>query len=230
MLCMPQLQAFAQDLWTVTAPLSMMGLRLGTRMTVVRLEGGGVLLHSPVAIDDALAREIDAMGQVKHILAPNLFHHLHAGTASARWPEAKLYAPEGLEKKRPELRIDAKLSDEADLPFAGDLEPLTIRGSALGETVFLHKRTGTVVSADLTENFHNVDHLPTRLFLKLGGVYGKPGWNRLLRFMYRDKRAARDSIDRLLRWDFDRAVIAHGELLESGAKATVAGTFDFLRA
>ncbi|UQA55805.1 DUF4336 domain-containing protein [Polyangium aurulentum] len=227
---MPQLQSFAQDLWTVTAPLSMIGLRLGTRMTVVRLEGGGVLLHSPVSVDDALAKEIEAIGPVKHIIAPNLFHHLHAGTARERWQEAKLYAPAGLEKKRPELRIDARLSDEADLPFAGELEPLTIRGSDLRETVFLHKRTGTVVSADLVENFHHVDHVPTRLFLKLGGVYGKPGWNRLLRFIYRDKRAARDSIDRLLRWDFDRAVIAHGEPLESGAKAIVGGSFDFLRA
>jgi hypothetical protein len=226
---MPQLQSFAQDLWVVPAPLTMMGLRLGTRMTVVRLEGGGVLLHSPVAVDAGLAKEIDAIGPVKHVIAPNLFHHLYAGDAIARWPEAKLYAPEGLEKKRPELRIDAKLSDEGALPFAGELEPLTIRGAELNETVLLHKRTGTLVSADLTENFHHVDHLPTRLFLKLGGVYGKPGWNRLLRFIYKDKKAARESIDRILRWDFDRAVIAHGELLESGAKEIVDRTFDFLR-
>jgi hypothetical protein len=176
---MPQLTMFAQDLWTVSAPLTMMGLRLGTRMTVVRLEDGGVLLHSPVAVDDALAKEIEAIGPVKHIVAPNLCHPHHAGDASARFREAKLYAPEGLDKKRPDLRIDVKLSDEADLPFAGELEPLTIRGAELRETVFLHKRTGTVVSADLSENFHHVDHLPTRLFLKLGGVYGKPGWNRL---------------------------------------------------
>lgn len=225
---MARLTPFADDIWIASAPLSMMGLRIGTRMSVVRLQDGSVLIHSPVPLDDALAQEIDALGPVKHVIAPNLFHHLHVGPALSRWPDARSYGPEGLSKKRPELRIDTRFTEDADLPFAGELEPLTVRGCDLRETVLLHRRTGTVVSADLTENFLSHDHLPTRLYLKISGVYGKPGWSKLLRFVYKDRKAARESIDRLLRWEFDRAVIAHGEPLAAGAKAAVEQTFTFL--
>jgi hypothetical protein len=228
MVPMSALTPFADGIWTVSAPQSMMGLHLGSRMTVVRLSGGGLLLHSPVPIDDALARSIDALGPVEHVVAPNLFHHLHAGAALSRWPGARSYAPEGLGKKRPDLRIDARFSEDAPLPFAGELEPLTIRGCQLGETVLFHGRTGTVISSDLSENFKTMDHLPTRLYLKASGVYGKPGWSRLLRFVYDDRKAARESIDRLLRWDFDRAVIAHGEPFTAGAKAAIVQTFEWL--
>jgi len=43
-----------------------------------------------------------------------------------------------------------------------------------------------------------------------------------------DRKAARESIDRLLRWDFDRALIAHGEPFPAGAKAAVARTSEWL--
>jgi hypothetical protein len=226
---MALLEPFAPELWISTAPLSFLGMRIGTRMSVVRLGDGSVLLHSPVPIDDALAREIDAIGPVRHIVAPNLFHHLHVGPALARWPDARSYAPAGLAKKRRDLRIDARFDEDADLPFSGELEPLSIRGCDLAETVLLHKASKTVVSADLSENFKTMDHLPTRLYLKVSGVYGRPGWSRLLRFVYKDHTLARASIDRLLRWDFDRAVIAHGEPFREGAKAAVEQTFTFLK-
>lgn len=225
---MSRLTPFAENIWTVAAPMSLMGLQLGTRMTIVRLEDGGLLLHSPVPIDEALAQEITALGPVAHIVAPNAFHHFHVGPAMARFPEARSYGAPGLTLKRLDLRFGAMFTEETPLPFAKELEPLTIRGSLLGETVLLHRRSGTVVSSDLTENFRTHEHLPTRLYLKASGVYGKPGWSRLMRFLYRDRKAARESIDRLLKWDFDRAVIAHGEPFASGAKAAVEQSFTWL--
>jgi hypothetical protein len=37
----------------------------------------------------------------------------------------------------------------------------------------------------------------------------------------RDKRSARSALDRLLAWDFDRAIIAHGELLDRDPKQPI---------
>jgi len=225
---MSLLTPLAEDIWTVWAPMSLLGLQLGTRMTVVRLHDGGLLLHSPVPIDEALARELTALGPVAHIVAPNAFHHFHVGPAMARFPEARSYGAPGLTLKRLDLRFGAMFTEETPMPFTSELEPLTIRGSLIGETVLYHRRSRTVVSSDLTENFTSHEHVPTRLYLKAGGIYGKPGWSRFLRFVYRDHKATRESIERLLKWDFDRAVIAHGDPFAGGAKAAVEQSFTWL--
>ena len=35
---------------------------------------------------------------------------------------------------------------------------------------------------------------------------------------WKDKAAARDSLDKILHWDFERIVLAHGDLIEKNAK------------
>ena len=219
---------WSDDVWTATAPLVMLGLHLGTRMTVVRLEGDELLLHSPIPLSDDLRREIDALGTVTHIVAPNLFHHLHAGEAARAYPKAMLHGPVGLAKKRPDLRVDAELGAVPHPDWEGALVPLKVEGSMLEETLFIHPASQTVISSDLTENFSGSDHWPTRMYLKMGGVYGKIGWSRFLRFVYRDRAAARRSIDALLEHDFDRAIIAHGDAIPRDAKEAVRETFHFL--
>jgi hypothetical protein len=216
------------DLHTVDAPLSFLGFRLGTRMTVVRLPDETVLVHSPVPVTAELRAAVAAVGEVSHVVAPSLFHHLSAGAWIEACPKATLHAPRSLRKKRPDLRVDADLEDARDATWGGALVPVAIAGTLLEETVLVHPASRSVISADLTENFVSSDHLPTRVYLKLGGVYGRPGWNRFLRFVYKDKRAARASLDRLLEHDFDRLFLAHGDVIGSGAKQALRDTFTFL--
>src|SRR5690349_13492287 len=74
----PALQALAEDLWTSSAPHRWIGLHLGTRMTVIRLSSGRLLLHSPVPITSGLRAEIAALGSVAHIVCPNRYHPTYA--------------------------------------------------------------------------------------------------------------------------------------------------------
>lgn len=222
------LAPWSRDVWTIAAPQTMLGLHLGTRMTVVRLPGGGLLLHSPVPLSSSLRREIDALGEVTHLVAPNLYHHLHVGPWVEAYPNALLHAPRALAKKRADLRVHAELGAAPHPDWQGALVPLAIDGSMLAETVFVHPTSRTLISADLAENFATSDHFATRLYLKVGGVHGKVGWNRLLRFIYRDRAAARRSIDALLEHEFDRMVLAHGSPIEHAAKDAVRSTFAFL--
>ena len=227
-----QMTSVGADLWTVYEPeFRMLGLKLGTRMTIVRLPQGTLLLHSPIAISSALASAIDALGPVGHIVAPNLYHHVYAGEAQKRWPEAKLHGASGLNRKRRDLRVDSVLGKDApSADWQGALTLVTIHGCLLGETVLVHAPSRTVISADLFENFREMDHLPTRLYLKASGVWQKPGWGRFLRVMYRDHRAARRSVDALLEHDFEGAIISHGDPIAQGAKVAVRQTFEFLKA
>jgi hypothetical protein len=229
MVC-PMLNELAEGVWVAWAPQSFYGLKFGARMTVVRLGDGTLFLHSPVAIDDALKSEIDRRGDVAHIVAPNLFHHVHAGTAVARYPGAKLHIARGLAKKRPDLASGSVLSTAQDPSWRGEIEAIPIDGTMLNETVFVHHPTGTLICSDLIENFATSDDWLTRNYLKLSGIYGKPGFSRALRMAFRDKKAARRSIDSILARPFDRISLAHGDTIAQGGKEALRASYDWLRA
>jgi hypothetical protein len=50
---------------------------------------------------------------------------------------------------------------------------------------------------------------------------GNITWSPLLRVVYRDRKAARACIDRLLQWPFQHVVIAHGRPILHDARALV---------
>lgn len=218
---MPALLNLADGLWVAAAPHHFMGLHVGTRMTVVKLHTGGVLLYSPIALDGNLRRELDAIGPVTHIVCPNLFHHMYAGAAKAAYPAATLHGPAPLRKKRPDLALDADLTETPHPDWAGDLEAVTVQGSLMHETVFFHAASRTLITSDLVENFKHAEHLPTRAWLWLGGILGRVSWHRVLRLVYWNRRAARASVERLLALPFERVIIAHGDVIERDAKATL---------
>jgi hypothetical protein len=199
-------------------------------MTVLRLGDGSLLLHSPITLDDSLRSQIDALGPVAHIVAPSLFHHLYAGDAAKAFPEAKVHGAAGLRKKRPDLRLDAVLGEHAEQAWRDDLEVLPIEGTLLEETLFWHRPSGTLLSADLIENFQSADDWWTHFYLKIGGIYGKIGLSRMLRLAFRDRKRARRSIDQVLDWDFDRIVLAHGEPIGSNGVEALREAYTWLRA
>jgi hypothetical protein len=211
----------ADGVWSVAAPHAFLGIRFGTRMNVVRLPDGSLLLHSPIAIDDGLASEIESLGAVAHVVCPNSWHHVYAGPCLQRYPGALLHGPAGLAAKRPDLAIDRFLSDEPTPEWGGAIVPVTIPRTMLHETVLFHRPSGTLLTADLIENFQHADHWPTRAYLRLGGIYRRPGWHRLLRFFYRDRRKARAAVERVLKLPFERILIAHGEPIGGNPKPVV---------
>ena len=225
---MSELVQHAEDVWSVAAAHRFLGLWLGTRMTVVRLPGGALWLHSVVAVDDLLADEIQALGPVRHIVLPNLYHHVYVSDAIGRWPAARVHAPAAMRRKRPELRIDAELSESPDTEWCGEFVPVHIDGSMLDETVFVHRPSRSLVCADLIENFDSSPHLATRLYLKAAGLQDRVAFSRLLRPVYRDWRATRRSLERLLAVDFDRVVLTHGRVLERGGPAAVREAYRWL--
>ena len=78
------------------------------------------------------------------------------------------------------------------------------------------------------ENFDTSPHLLTRLYLRAAGLQGRVGFSRFLRGVYRDRPAARRSLERLLALDFDRIVLAHGRVLEHGGRAAVREAYRWL--
>jgi hypothetical protein len=209
----------AESLWVAERPQSFYGLPVGTRMTVIRLSGGRLLLHSPVSLDPDLRKQLDSIGSVRYAVAPNRVHHLYAGEVAGVYPEARLWVAPGLERKRPDLEYVAILGDEAPEEWREEVEQTFFRGRPFeNEVVFFHRASRTLLLCDLAFNFGEGTATPTRLLMMLIRSYGRFGPSKLDPFLIRDRKLARESLERILAWDFDRVVVAHGDVLESGGR------------
>jgi Domain of unknown function (DUF4336) len=214
------LEEFAPGVFTVTTPLRLGGAAFGTRMTVIRLGTGGLLLIAPCAIDAAFEAEIRELGEVTAVIAPNCFHHLYFLDALERFPAATAFLAEGVDEKLGELPANAKtLVDEPDPIWSADLEQCRIPGSPkVNEVVFYHGASRTLIVTDLFFNFDPAPKGWTGFMLRIFGAHGKLSVSRLMRTMLKDRPAIRAAIERMLAWDFDRMIVTHGQNLKTGAK------------
>lgn len=227
---MPRLNRLADDLWEARDTLRMPGgVVFPLRMTVLRA-GGGLVLWSPIRIDDALAAELDALGPVTHLVGPNQFHHLHLPRARERYPEATLLGAPGLAAKRPDIAFDGELA--AGAPLLPGLDPVAIEGvPKLNEVVLLHRPSRSLVVTDLVFHILEAQGLMSWfVFRVVAGTLGRCGQSRLLRLVTKDRAAHGASIERLLEEDFDRLVMAHGEVVETGGRAALAKATERVRA
>jgi hypothetical protein len=214
----------APEVWSVMHTMRFPGgVRLPSRMTVVRLPGGELLLHSPVPPDDELLAEVAHLGPVAHIVAPSLLHHLFVRAWMDRSPGARLWVAPGLAGKRHDLPAHEPLGEQAPEAWRGVIDQLPIRGQPrMNEVAFLHRPSRTLIVSDLVFNVGRPRTLPTELVLRLMGTHGGLASSRLWRSYTRDRAAVRASIERLLAWDFDRVLMGHGDAFGPGARPAMA--------
>jgi hypothetical protein len=223
------LRPLGRDIWVADRPLKLAVGDIGARMTVIRLADGGLFLHSPVRLDDGTKRALDDLGPVRAIVAPSKVHHLFAGEYARAYPAARLHGAPGLAEKRRELRVDAVLGEGPAPEWRDRIDQRLFRGApVLNEVIFLHAPSRTLVLTDLAFNVPAERTAGARLFYWLTGAAGRFGPHRLVRTMVRDRRAARDSVEQVLAWDFDRVIVSHGDVLESGGRDRLAAAFGFL--
>jgi hypothetical protein len=210
------LRALADDLWVATHKLRFLGTPVVTRMTMIRLSGGGLVVIGAIPRSPALDEEVAALGPVQFVIAPNKFHHLYAGPWATH-PGARLYGPVGLERKRKDLHLDGHLGPAAPDGWAGEIDQEPLGGLALmGDVVFLHRASRTLVLTDMMFNYPPTTSALTRMLRWLEDIDGKFVMPRLFRTLVRDRRAFAASVERILSWDFDRVIVAHGSIIESG--------------
>ena len=223
------LRELASNLWVAERPFRFFGVDVGTRMTVIRLRDGGLFLHSPVSLDQELRSGLEALGSPKFAVAPNRFHHLFAGEYGAAYPGLKLFAAPGLAAKRPDLKIDAVLGDDAPPGWSSEIQQVLFGGYPLfNEVIFFHPSSRTLVTADLVFNFGSQDPPLTRLMMRLLGAYNRFGPTVIERLVVRDRAAARASLMRILEWDFERVIMCHGRTLESGGRQALRNGYAWL--
>ncbi len=215
------MRSLTPEVHVVSRSQRFLGLELGARMTVFALSGG-VLVHSPVDVDPAV---VNGLGPLKWALAPNLFHHLYLG----RWKDAgaACYAPPGLAAKRPDLDLDGVVEQVCD-PFGPEVTLIPLQCFPMTQEIaLLHHPSGTLVLTDLLFNLSEEMPWATRAaFTCLGGYPGCK--TTLLERVGLKRDIARKELSELLALDWDRLIMAHGEVIDSGGKQALRGAFSWL--
>jgi len=192
-------------------------------MTVIRLGDGRVLIHSPSPIDAVTKTEIEALGPVALIIAPGNYHYLNVESAQHAFPAAQTYICPGIEKKDSTLSYSGILSDEPEAAWRQDFDQVLVRGTRfIWEVAFFHRASKTLILVDLIENYGD-NTVQVNWVLRFWWKFVFRMWNRPkpapeYQMGWRDKAAARKSLERILSWDFDKIIIAHGDLIEKHAR------------
>ena len=190
-------------------------------MTVVVLSGGGLFVHSPVALDESTRREVDELGEVSCIVAPNKLHNQFIGPWAAAYPSARVFAAPGLPERRRDLCFHRVLGGEPEPEWRGDLEQVLTAGNAFfSEVLFFRPAARTLIVADLIENLgeDSTSRIGCALMRLMGG-FGRPVASPEFRFYTTDADQLESSLAELWRWDFDRIVLSHGDPIEGNGRA-----------
>lgn len=197
-----QLATYGPGLWIADGPrVSFFGpFTLPTRMMVVKLADGALWINSPIETSADEMDRVAELGPVRHLVAPTKLHVWRLAAWKTHFPDARTWEP-------PEI-----LSDEAPPAWANDLDQAVFRGSAILEEIeFFHRASRTLIFTDFIQNYRFMRGVPPDIRLS---------------FIRRAQGKA--SLQRILAWDFENLVIAHGEGVTGNAKAFVRSAFAWL--
>ena len=227
------LQPIGDRIWIADGPtVSFYGFPYPTRMAIVRLDDGDLWVWSPVGLSNELAGEIEALGNVGHLVSPNKIHHLFLGECAKSWPGAKIYASPGLKKKRPDLDFTAELDEDPPQAWEGQIDQVVFRGSLfMDEVVFFHRASSTCLVCDLIQR-HDPAHQTgwKGWLMRLDGLVGTDGSTpREWRASFIDRSRARKALEQVLAWNPERLVIAHGEWAPSNGEEVIRKALSWLK-
>ncbi len=234
MASVPELREFGKDLWVVEGPLVRdTGIMFTTRMTIAKLPDGSIWIESPVPVPFETLKRINDLGPVRWLLAATPRHAWRLDSWHTLFPEAQLWtSPHTLfTLQQGTLPLAGTLGDVPPQAWGNAFDQLVFRGNPLlNEVLFLHKRSRTVIMGDLIGSNTVPEGLPLQsAVFKLAGVpAGKRGVGTDMRLAFINRRAARMSLQRLLSWEFDQLVIAHGDCVRHDAKSLVESAFRWL--
>jgi len=212
-----------ENVWSVTGEFAIPFNPLKRVMTIARRDDGTLVLHGLMALDEKTQREVEALGEIAHMVAPSGFHRLDAGRYRARYPKAKLYAPAGSRARVEKIaKVDATY--EA-YPADSSTKLVDVDGLAQreGALVVRSKRGTTYVMNDALFNMPHETGISGFVLKHVTQSTGGPRVSRTARIgLVTDRarlRAAFESIaaDESLR----RVMVAHHVPIEGDVSAAL---------
>ncbi|MCF6325071.1 MAG: DUF4336 domain-containing protein [Gammaproteobacteria bacterium] len=217
------LRQFGPNIWIVEQPSNFLGVPFGLRMTIVRLSNQQLLIHSMIPSNEQTNTAIDALGEVRYLISPNLEHTRFIQAWQQRYPDSELYGPTDQCLTKHALAGHSRNL----LPFQHtNIQCIAVNGMPrLQEFVFFHEESQTLILTDLAFNLGGSMSLWSKSFLRLNGAYNRFTPTRILKSLIKDRTAFNDSIQAISKWNFKQIIIAHGTPVTRDARHTFEKAF-----
>jgi Domain of unknown function (DUF4336) len=220
------LRQIENNIWVAEQPLKYWGIEVGTRMTVIGLRTNELIVISPIQVDKITIDQLNQIGKVSYIIAPNLYHHLFVSEFKLIYPEAQLWVPPKFNLKIPNIPVDKIISEdkgnileEVDYFLFDGFKIFDLSGpSILNEFVFFHRNSQTLILTDTAFHFDEKFSFKTQLAAKFMGVYSKLSPSIFEKLAINEKVKVKKSAQKLMEWDFQRVIMAHGSIVEEDGK------------
>ena len=228
------LEQLGANLWIADGPVvkANMGFCYPTRMAVVRLNDGHLLIWSPIAASPALVEAATALGEPRFLVAPNTLHHVFMREWAEPFPAADVYGPRALAQKRSDIAFSGFLEDEAvAAQWSGEIERVVLGGNRImTEIVFFHRASGTAIFTDLIQHFEHGWFSGWRgIVARLDAMQGaEPAVPRKFRVAFIDRAATRKKVERILQWPTEQVLFAHGAPVRRDGQAFLKRAFAWL--
>jgi hypothetical protein len=210
----------ADDVVLMSFPFRVFGIDFKRNVTLLRLSDGRVVIHSTAPFTEKDIAAIREFGEPAWLLDATLLHDTFAKEGRTALPNLPYLAPSGFAEVS---GIATQPLDPPPKDWAGEIDLLRVEGTRKNEHALFHRRSRTLVVADLFFSFPPETRGWGRCFARY--VMGLPstlfGVSRFFRFLIGDKQAFERSVRTLLDWDFERIVVAHFAPLETEAKPAV---------
>ncbi len=236
------LKLVSENIWIVDSIVIKMKIGLGfhipfqTRMTVIRLQDGTLWVHSPTRLSTSLKRELNSIGEVSYLIAPNKIHYTYINDWKKSYPKALAFEAPGVSKRAQEdgisITFEHTLSNTAPSKWQKEIDQIIFRGSRyMDEAWFFHKTSKTLIVVDLIEKF---ELEKTRGFIchmlkliKFHHPFGKTPPD-LQKTFWGRKEIARQSLSTAMDWRPERLILAHGKWYPENALEELKRAFNWL--
>jgi hypothetical protein len=190
-------------------------MKLPVRSVIVKLSNANILISPGSRLTE---KDYKEMGNITDVIAPNLFHCGGIAKAKQFLPEAKTWGVVGVKKLKPEIKW-SEILEPQKWPYNKELEMIAIQGiSKINEVLFFHPETKSLIVTDLCFNIRNTKGFGPWLILNLFGTYNRFGISKFFLKYADDKKAFINSMENLLKIDFENIIVSHGENVMGGAK------------
>lgn len=236
------LKEVAKNIWIVDGSIvkmSMYGTQIpfSTRMTIIKLNNGGLWCHSPIELTPQLKKQIDLLGEVYHLVSPNKIHYAHINSWAKIYPKAISWASPGVKERAAQQNIivnfNRDLKEIAPIEWATEIEQLIFKGSRfMEEVVFFHRESKSLILADLIENFepHKLNFLSKTLTSLAGSLDpdGKAPLDLRMTF-FGNKKQAYQCFKKMIELHPEKIILAHGRWYEKNGTAELKRAFRWLK-